>query len=770
MSRGNTIKTRIAALLGSALLGTAVLPALGPASALADAATLYVNNAAGAHCTDSGTGTQAAPFCHIKAAAAVVQPGQTVQVLAGEYDEGGLTVTAAGTAQAPITFSGPDLGDYQTNSTVVITNTSVPSADGLTVKGQHLRFKNLSVNPTGSGQAVVANGAEDVSFRTVTAFMGGIRITNQSKNVSFGQSQSSYPKGASVVVDGGSTGTVLASLSIFAQSMVDPTGFRISDAPSTTIVNNTIHATCGTAMQIQNGSTGATVENNLVTTIGGNDQACPAGSPALGLSVAADSVSGTKADYNTLAPNSSFPVYDWAGTAYATQAAFTAATGQGAHDYVTNYEQLWQYHPGQSRSPLVDSADENVPGILPVDAYGRPAVDDPVVTNTGTGTGTRDRGAAEFEDFGSLFSPAGPTRLLDTRAAIGVPAAKPVAARGTVDLQVAGVAGIPAGITAVTLNVTVTEPGTDGHLTVYPHGDEMPTASNLNWTAGTTIPNLVTVPVKDGKVSFYNASDATVHVVADLAGYYSSKGSTFNPAGPTRLLDTRAPIGVPTAKAVAPRGTVDLQVAGVAGVPAGVTAITLNVTVTEPGTPGHLTVYPHGQAAPNASNLNWTAGQTIPNLVTVPVKDGKVSFYNASDATVQVIADLAGYYTTTGDISFRPDGPWRIMDTRVEQRGSTPRDAGPIAPRGTLELPLEGPFTDGAIVLNVTVTEPGTDGHLTVYPHGQAAPNASNLNWTAGQTIANQVVVPVKDGRISFYNASDSTIHLVVDQFGYYGH
>ncbi|MBD0689902.1 hypothetical protein BG452_29010 [Streptomyces sp. CBMA123] len=56
---------------------------------------------------------------------------------------------------------------------------------------------------------------------------------------------------------------------------------------------------------------------------------------------------------------------------------------------------------------------------------------------------------------------------------------------------------------------------------------------------------------------------------------------------------------------------------------------------------------------------------------------------------------------------------------------------------------------------------------MTVYPHGDALPDVSNLNFLPGQTIPNQVVVPVKDGKVSLYNASDAPLHLVVDEFGY---
>jgi hypothetical protein len=81
-----------------------------------------------------------------------------------------------------------------------------------------------------------------------------------------------------------------------------------------------------------------------------------------------------------------------------------------------------------------------------------------------------------------------------------------------------------------------------------------------------------------------------------------------------------------------------------AGLPWGMRAVVLNVTVTQPTASGHLTVYPDGQAQPNTSNLNWVAGQTVPNLVTLPVIDGVVVFYNGSPGTVHIVADVFGYY------------------------------------------------------------------------------------------------------------------------------
>ncbi|MGW7450261.1 PKD domain-containing protein, partial [Streptomyces sp. NPDC054787] len=158
---------------------------------------------------------------------------------------------------------------------------------------------------------------------------------------------------------------------------------------------------------------------------------------------------------------------------------------------------------------------------------------------------------------------------------------------------------------------------------------------------------LVVVPVINGKVSFYNNA-GTVDLIADVAGYYTTDGtgSTYKPITPTRLMDTREGLGVPKAK-ISGGGTATLQVTGTAGIPAtGVTAVVLNVTATDPTAGSYVSVYPNGTTRTSASNLNFTAGQTIPNLVVVPVINGKVSFYNNA-GTVDLIADVAGYYTTT---------------------------------------------------------------------------------------------------------------------------
>ncbi|MGX6742060.1 Tat pathway signal protein [Streptomyces xantholiticus] len=367
------------------------------------------------------------------------------------------------------------------------------------------------------------------------------------------------------------------------------------------------------------------------------------------------------------------------------------------------------------------------------------------------------------------YKPVQPTRLMDTRTGLGVPQAK-VGAGRTVTLQVAGAGGVPAsGVTAVVMNVTATTVTSTTYVSVYPNGTTRTSASNLNVRAGETRPNLVVVPVVNGKVSFYNNA-GSVNLIADVSGYFaaSGEGSTYQPVTPNRLMDTRLGLGVPQAKVGAGQ-TVTFQVTGKGGVPStGVTAVVMNVTATSPTATSYISVYPNGTTRTSASNLNVVQGQTVPNLVVVPVVNGKVSFYNNA-GSVNLIADVAGYFTSAADGStFRPLTPTRFMDTRVGL--GVPQ--AKVGAGQTVTLQVTGrngvPATGvTAVVMNVTATTATATSYISVFPNGTTRTSASNLNVVAGQTAPNLVIVPVVNGKVSFYNDAGS-VNLIADVAGYY--
>ncbi|MDA3027190.1 MAG: fibronectin type III domain-containing protein [Actinomycetota bacterium] len=128
----------------------------------------------------------------------------------------------------------------------------------------------------------------------------------------------------------------------------------------------------------------------------------------------------------------------------------------------------------------------------------------------------------------------------------------------------------------------------------------------------------------------------------------STASGSFEPLTPVRIMNTRDGDKVGSLDVAGDSEAYELQVTGVAGVPAdGVAAVALNVTAVSTEANdfgGYVTVYPCG-TRPDASNLNFVSGQTIPNSVIAPVSSaGKVCFYVYGKA--HLLADVSGYFGT----------------------------------------------------------------------------------------------------------------------------
>lgn len=377
----------------------------------------------------------------------------------------------------------------------------------------------------------------------------------------------------------------------------------------------------------------------------------------------------------------------------------------------------------------------------------------------------------------SRFVPLPPTRLFDTREAPAPIGAIP--SGGTIDVEVTGRAGIPAsGVSAVVMNLTATNTTARGNVRVWPTGSALPNTANLNVSGpDVTVPNLVTVPVGEGgQVSFFALSQ--LDLVADVAGYFieadSASAGRFVPLDPDRLFDTReapSPVG-----AVPADGTISVQVAGEAGVPAtGADAVVLNLTGIDTGTRGFVTAFPGGSERPTAANLNLTGGGDVaPNLAIVRLgPDGTVDFYAKGGA--HLVADVFGYFTDDSAASssaglFVPSAPVRIADTRPKPftlfdliiAADTSRDV-PVAGYG--DMPAVG---SAAVLANLTGTDAVARGFLTAWPKGSPRPTTANLNLLSpGATRPNAILVPLgDDGAISLYSKSGA--HAILDVFGYF--
>lgn len=237
------------------------------------------------------------------------------------------------------------------------------------------------------------------------------------------------------------------------------------------------------------------------------------------------------------------------------------------------------------------------------------------------------------------------------------------------------------------------------------------------------------------------------------------------------MLDTRTGQGGRTGR-LSPGIPLTIQLSGRAGIPpAGVTSVALNVTAVAADGTGHLSVYPGGQEPPSSSNLNYRAGQTVPNAVISGLSsDGRLSLLAVGGAP-HVIVDVVGYYADEqgGSRSVALD-PARLLDTRTSLGGLPGRlpDGRPVELQvtGRGGVPAEGVT---AVVVNVTAASPLGAGHVTAFPAGTQVPQASTLNYVRGQAVPNLAVVQVgRDGRVAF-QASSGQPHLVVDVVAWYG-
>lgn len=393
---------------------------------------------------------------------------------------------------------------------------------------------------------------------------------------------------------------------------------------------------------------------------------------------------------------------------------------------------------------------------------------------------------SELPSAAGRFFPVTPARVLDTRVT-GGPFGTATPGGATRAVAVAGVAGVPAaGVDSVVLNVTVVNERSQGFVTVYPTGVDQPTASNLNVRAGQIRANSVTTGLgADGSVSVVTNMSST-DLVVDVTGYYanadvandpSASGSTFVPATPRRLLDTRTAADGP---ALRPQETVVVPVAIAGAAAADVSALAVNVTAVVPNGTGYLTAW-SGTGPTTTSTVNFTPGAITPNFAVVPTSISTlcgapctdfaaIAVQNHSAGEVHVIVDLFGYYTsdptaTSGSV-FHAVTPTRVADSRSGVGGfPTPGPGATVTvtpPAGLLPAGTSG------VAMNLTGVSPTQGTFLTAWPNGTARPGVSNLNLAPGDIVPNAVVVGVDaSGSFSVYNLTGDT-DVVADVDGYF--
>jgi hypothetical protein len=333
-------------------------------------------------------------------------------------------------------------------------------------------------------------------------------------------------------------------------------------------------------------------------------------------------------------------------------------------------------------------------------------------------------------------------------------------------IPMAGHAGLPLGINAVSANLTVVNPAGGGYVTAYNCSSSAPTAASLNFQPGGATGNAGVYPLNSaGELCVVASTDTDL--VIDLSGYTKpATGGRLTSATPQRVVDTTRGLRV-NGKL---RSNVVVAVDAGDFTPADAEAVVLNATVSGATDNGYVSFFPCDGSEPDVAGINQRAGLRRSNQVIVPLAaDG--TFCMVSSNPVDVQLDFLGSVVSIGSV-YIPTSPTRIMDTRDRYR--TAFNGGTAGQRlragQVLTMTFAGergiPADATSLALNVAVVGAARSGTLTIWPCG-AKPSITTTSYSSSVATNNGVQAKLSSaGQLCISSTADA--HVVLDIGGYW--
>ncbi len=382
------------------------------------------------------------------------------------------------------------------------------------------------------------------------------------------------------------------------------------------------------------------------------------------------------------------------------------------------------------------------------------------------------------------ITPLNPTRILETRVAdgqIGYSGPRPNPGQ-TVVLDAARTGSpVPDNATAVALNLTITGAVNDGYVTAWPCEATQPITSNVNVRAGQTAANAVLVTLgRSNTICLFDQAGGDL--IVDVTGYIGVD-VPYQALVPYRALETRTTearwhyYGDKPVAGQTIRVPISGWGVGFNAVSAYASAVVLNVTATDATADGFVTVWSCEAPRPTASSLNVTAGGTVGHLVIAQLGEDPTNTFGISkevclftQSGTHLVVDILGAFMPESTyVALAPD---RVLETRAADGQIGYEGARPVAGQVvTIDVPgATGgavPSTARAVAVNLTATNPGTPGYVTVWPCGADRPLSSSLNLAAGDTQSNAVIVGLgADGKICIFTQGGAD--LIADLNGFF--
>jgi hypothetical protein len=348
-------------------------------------------------------------------------------------------------------------------------------------------------------------------------------------------------------------------------------------------------------------------------------------------------------------------------------------------------------------------------------------------------------------------------------------------------LQVGGRLDVPVNAKAAVLNISAAQPVANGFVTVSACGALTTAAASMTFRTDGPATNEIVVPLTEASPqgSVCIIASAETHFFVDLTGYFAADAA-YRPLRVQRFIDTRPnPSGTFDGQQAAlgrrAVGVVtEVQITGRGTIAQGVLAVVGNLSVVRPATAGYVTAYSCDDPRPVTAAITYQAERTVSNEVTVKVSQrGTICLFNSAETDVTF--DVVGTFDAGGTLSLQ--APQRSANT-LRDGGATTIDGlhlgeGPLAPQTVRTMQLSGragvPATGGAVLVNVTVVRPQSNGYVTVYSCGSTQPSTATIAYST-RTTSNEVVVQLSsttsaDGGTLCAVASSPT-DLVLDVVG----
>ncbi|MFT6391842.1 MAG: hypothetical protein ACJA14_001357 [Ilumatobacter sp.] len=191
-----------------------------------------------------------------------------------------------------------------------------------------------------------------------------------------------------------------------------------------------------------------------------------------------------------------------------------------------------------------------------------------------------------------------------------------------------------------------------------------------------------------------------------------------------------------------------------------------NVTIVNASDRGFATAHNEDVNPWSVSSINYSQGDTVPNLTaTVVTPDRRICVTSSRAASAHVVVDLVGIIDGNR-FNAADQGGERILDTRLS---NGPTGGDKVAPNATVCVEANRSDRDVVAVVNSTVVKPSNAGFVTVRGSTTSTDRTtSSHNFAAGQTVAGLTMSFLSPGQeLCASTSQSSAVHMLFDVVGW---